>query len=177
MKEKTMSSKRLSVNITPLERIPRIVVGLVAVLAAALLLRDADSGVTIALEILLALAGLDLVVTGATGPLPAVQEAGPRPGLPERTPVMNAPDSGCRPSGQHEAPTPSLRPQNDHEAADHQRHGRGHALMMLACCVPMLLIAFALVACGTAGGGAILFALLCTAMMAAMMFAMPGHKQ
>jgi hypothetical protein len=48
--------------------------------------------------------------------------------------------------------------------------------MMLACCVPMLLIAFALVASGTAGAGAIFFALLCTAMMAAMMFAMPGHK-
>ena len=45
--------------------------------------------------------------------------------------------------------------------------------MMLACCVPMLLIAFALVASGTAGAGAILFALLCAAMMAAMMFAMP----
>ena len=52
----------------------------------------------------------------------------------------------------------------------------GPRLMMLACCVPMLLIAFALVASGTAGAGAILFALLCAAMMAAMMFAMPGHK-
>ena len=59
---------------------------------------------------------------------------------------------------------------------DHVGHGRGHGLMMLACCVPMLLIAFALVASGVAGAGAILFALFCAAMMAAMMFAMPGHR-
>ena len=63
-----MSTKRLPVNIT-LERIARIIVGLVAAIAAALLLRDAGSGATVALEVLLALsAGLpDLAVTGATG--------------------------------------------------------------------------------------------------------------
>lgn len=54
--------------------------------------------------------------------------------------------------------------------------GHGHGLMMLVCCVPMLLIVFALVATGVAGPGAIVFALLCTAMMAVMMFAMPGHR-
>ena len=66
----------------------------------------------------------------------------------------------------------------DHEpVTDHGvSHGRGHGLMMLACCVPMLLIAFALVVSGAAGAGAILWALLCTAMMAAMMVAMPGHR-
>ncbi|EAP98722.1 hypothetical protein JNB_01100 [Janibacter sp. HTCC2649] len=48
--------------------------------------------------------------------------------------------------------------------------------MMLLCCVPMLLIVFALVATGAAGTGAIAYALLCTAMMAAMMFLMPGHR-
>lgn len=89
---------------------------------------------------------------------------------------MSTPDSGQVPSGQHDAPTPSLRPQNDPGPSGHQGHGWGHGLMMLACCVPMLLIAFALVASGPAGAGAILFALLCAAMMAAMMFAMPGHK-
>lgn len=90
---------------------------------------------------------------------------------------MSTPDSGQVPSGQHDAPTPSLRPQNDPGPSGHQGHGWGHGLMMLACCcVPMLLIAFALVASGTAGAGAILFALLCAAMMAAMMFAMPGYK-
>lgn len=88
---------------------------------------------------------------------------------------MSTPDSGQAPSG-HDAPTPSLRPQNDLGPAHQQDHGRGHGLMMLVCCVPMLLIAFALVASGPAGAGAILFALLCAAMMAAMMFAMPGYK-
>ena len=54
--------------------------------------------------------------------------------------------------------------------------GWGHRLLMLACCVPMFLIVFALVASGTAGSGAILFAVLCTVMMGAMMFMMPGHR-
>lgn len=53
---------------------------------------------------------------------------------------------------------------------------RGHHLMMLACCVPMLVIVGALVVTGVAGTGAIVYALVCTAMMAAMMFFMPGHK-
>ena len=89
---------------------------------------------------------------------------------------MSTPDSGQAGSGQHDAPTPSLRPQNDPGPAGRQGYGRGHGLMMLACCVPMLIIAFALVARGAAGAGAIFFALLCAAMMAAMMFAVPGHK-
>jgi hypothetical protein len=46
--------------------------------------------------------------------------------------------------------------------------------MMMICCVPMIIIAVALVATGVAGSGAIVAALLCTAMMADMMFAMPG---
>ena len=52
-------------------------------------------------------------------------------------------------------------------------HG-GHGLMMMVCCIPMLVIAGLLVLTGVAGSGIILTALLCTAMMAAMMFAMPG---
>ena len=50
----------------------------------------------------------------------------------------------------------------------------GHGLMMMVCCIPMLVIAGLLVLTGVAGSGIILTALLCTAMMAAMMFAMPG---
>ena len=46
--------------------------------------------------------------------------------------------------------------------------------MMMVCCIPMLVIAGLLVLTGVAGSGIILTALLCTAMMAAMMFAMPG---
>ena len=64
------------------------------------------------------------------------------------------------------------------ETEGHAGHG-GHGLMMLACCIPMLLLAVGLVATGVAGSGAIVAALLCTAMMAVMMLTMPGshgHK-
>ena len=52
-------------------------------------------------------------------------------------------------------------------------HG-GHRLMMIACCVPMLVVAGILVFTGVAGYQAILVALVCTVVMAAMMFGMPG---
>ena len=49
----------------------------------------------------------------------------------------------------------------------------GHSRwMMIACCVPMLAIAIALVATGVAGPGFLLVAIMCTLMMAAMMGAM-----
>lgn len=50
----------------------------------------------------------------------------------------------------------------------HQGHG-GHGWMMLICCIPMLVIAVALVAVGTVSPGFLFAALLCTAMMALMM--------
>jgi len=46
--------------------------------------------------------------------------------------------------------------------------GHGHWLM-IACCIPMLVIAAVLVATGVAGAGTIFFAVMCTAMMAMMM--------
>lgn len=51
--------------------------------------------------------------------------------------------------------------------------GHGHWIM-IACCVPMLAIAIALVATGVVGAGFILVAVMCTAMMAAMMIGMSG---
>lgn len=56
--------------------------------------------------------------------------------------------------------------------------GRGHWLMM-ACCVPMLVIVIALVASGTVSTGFLLFAALCTAMMFFMMRGMShgSHDQ
>ena len=54
-----------------------------------------------------------------------------------------------------------------------------HRWMMLICCIPMIVIVLLLVVSGTAGSGAVLWALGCVAMMAAMMFMMPGghnHK-
>lgn len=92
--------------------------------------------------------------------------------------------------GPHDEPQPWMYPATTRPAPEHANgptahdphagdggHG-GHGLMMI-CCVPMIVIAVALVATGVAGSGAIVTALLCTAMMAAMMFAMPGghgHK-
>lgn len=52
-----------------------------------------------------------------------------------------------------------------------------HRLLMLVCCIPMLIVVIALVASGVAGAGAIIFALLCVAMMAVMMFMMPGDHR
>lgn len=59
------------------------------------------------------------------------------------------------------------------ESGSERRRGHSHWMMML-CCVPMILIAIALVATGVVGFGFILIALACTAMMAAMMFGMSG---
>ena len=49
----------------------------------------------------------------------------------------------------------------------------GHGWLMIACCIPMLLVVAALVVSGVAGIGAILFAAACLSMMWLMMRAMP----
>jgi len=51
---------------------------------------------------------------------------------------------------------------------------RGHGWLMVACCIPMLLIAVALVATGVLGATFLLVAVACTAAMAFMMRSMPG---
>jgi hypothetical protein len=56
---------------------------------------------------------------------------------------------------------------------DEGRHG-GHDWMMIACCVPMLVIAVVLVATGVAGAGLLFAAIMCTAMMWMMMRGMSG---
>jgi predicted phage tail protein len=68
--------RRLSVNITPVERAGRIVLGAAAIIAAIVLLIGAGSAVVVILEVLLAAAGLDLVVTGALGHCPLYQKLG-----------------------------------------------------------------------------------------------------
>ena len=66
---------------------------------------------------------------------------------------------------------------NDNQPS-HDAHGgmthAGHGWMMIACCIPMLIIAIALVATGVVGAGFIFVAVMCTAMMWLMMRAM-GH--
>ena len=85
------------------------------------------------------------------------------------------------PGGPQDAPQPRDREDTPiHGPSPEQRPGHGHGgrhrLLMLVCCLPMLLIVVVLVATGVAGTGAIVYAVLCTAMMALMMIAMPGHK-
>jgi len=70
------------------------------------------------------------------------------------------------PAHHEPAPTP---------AADEPR--RGHGLLMVACCIPMLVIAVALVATGAVSAGFLLVAIGCTAIMALMMRGMHGDGE
>jgi hypothetical protein len=70
-----MSTTR-NVNISHAERVARIGIGIAGILAAAVLLTSASSAAVVALEFLLGLAGLDLVVTGATGHCPLYEKLG-----------------------------------------------------------------------------------------------------
>ena len=66
---------------------------------------------------------------------------------------------------------------NHQGPAAHDDHGPGHGghgWMMIACCIPMLLIAVVLVGTGVVSAGFLVFALACTAMMALMMRGMHG---
>lgn len=68
--------KRPTVNITPVERAGRVLLGLAAVIAGLVLLVPAAGTVAVVLELLLVLAGLDLVVTGALGHCPLYRKLG-----------------------------------------------------------------------------------------------------
>lgn len=65
-----------SVNITPIERAARILVGTVGAVAGVVLLTSAGSTLAVVLEVLLVLAGLDLLVTGALGHCPLYRRLG-----------------------------------------------------------------------------------------------------
>lgn len=65
-----------AVNITPAERLGRIIAGLAAMAAGAVLLAGAGSALAVVLESLLAAAGLDLAVTGALGHCPLYARLG-----------------------------------------------------------------------------------------------------
>lgn len=85
--------KRPTINITPAERLGRILVGSVGVSGGAILLGSASGALAVVLEVLLILAGLDLVVTGALGHCPLYRKLG----------YMPASLKG----GRHEHPRPS----------------------------------------------------------------------
>ena len=71
--------KRFETNITPIERVGRIVIGAVGAIAGLVLLATAGSALAVVLEVLLVLAGLDLVVTGALGHCPLYHRLGYMP--------------------------------------------------------------------------------------------------
>lgn len=64
------------VNISLGERVGRMAFGLAAVLTGGVLLVAAGSVLAVVLELLLVLAGLDMLVTGATGHCPLYQRLG-----------------------------------------------------------------------------------------------------
>lgn len=72
-------STRWSINVSPGERVVRIVVGAVAALTGVVLLTDATTTLAVVLEIVLMVTGLDLVVTGATGHCPLYAALGHAP--------------------------------------------------------------------------------------------------
>lgn len=68
--------RRPQINITPVERVGRIVVGSAGALTGVVLLASATGALAVALSALLTLAGLDLVVTGALGHCPLYRTLG-----------------------------------------------------------------------------------------------------
>lgn len=59
--------KRPVVNITPIERAGRLLIGLLGVVGGVVLLTASGGGVAAVIEVLLVLAGLDVMATGALG--------------------------------------------------------------------------------------------------------------
>jgi len=72
-------STRRKVNITAAERVGRILLGLIGTVGGILLLAGSPTALSGTLEVLLVLAGLDLVVTGVTGHCPLYQKLGHMP--------------------------------------------------------------------------------------------------
>ena len=67
---------RWKVNISPAERVARIVLGLLGAVGGGFLLGGGGPPLVVALEVLLVLAGLDLAVTGTTGHCPLYKKLG-----------------------------------------------------------------------------------------------------
>lgn len=71
--------RRPVVNITSAERAGRILMGVVGVIGGIVLLASASGPFVAVLEVLLVLAGLDLMVTGALGHCPLYAKLGHTP--------------------------------------------------------------------------------------------------
>ena len=70
---------RPTINITPMERLGRVLIGAVGAVGGLVLLLSASSAGVAVLETLLVLTGLDLVVTGALGHCPLYRKLGYTP--------------------------------------------------------------------------------------------------
>ena len=68
-----------TVNITPVERSGRVILGLAAAITGILLLIGAGSALVVILEVLLTAAGVDLMITGALGHCPLYAKLGHTP--------------------------------------------------------------------------------------------------
>lgn len=68
--------KRPTINITPIERAGRMLMGTLAVIGGAVLLASAGGTLAAVLEVLLVVAGLDLLITGALGHCPLYRRLG-----------------------------------------------------------------------------------------------------
>ena len=73
------STRRPTINITPIERFGRVALGTFAAIGGAILLTSAGSVVAVVLEVLLIAAGLDLIVTGGLGHCPLYHKLGYTP--------------------------------------------------------------------------------------------------
>ena len=71
--------RRPTINITPMERLGRVLIGAAGAVGGLVLLLSASSAGVAVLEALLVLAGLDLVLTGALGHCPLYRKLGYTP--------------------------------------------------------------------------------------------------
>ena len=71
--------KRPLVNITPSERVGRVLIGAIGAIGGLVLLVSASNAGIAVLEALLVLAGLDMIVTGALGHCPLYAKLGHMP--------------------------------------------------------------------------------------------------
>lgn len=76
LQEEVFRMKRPTINITPAERLGRILVGLVGVVGGLILLGSTGGAIATVLVALLVLFGLDMVVTGALGHCPLYRKLG-----------------------------------------------------------------------------------------------------
>ena len=67
---------RPSVNITPAERVGRMLIGALGTTVGVVLLAGGGTALVVILELLLVAAGLDLVITGALGHCPLYRKLG-----------------------------------------------------------------------------------------------------